>query len=563
MQRPACVLLCVTAGVFGSVAYAATTAAPPDAIYVDARVWTGDPSRPEVDAIAVADGRITAVGASAAIRALAGPATQLNEMHGRRIIPGFNDAHWHLPSRRSARLDNAGSVAVIRERTQAYAQTLPSGAWIVGRGWVPTDFPDNTAHRKYLDDLFPDRPVVLRDRDGHQALANSKALALAGVASATPDPEDGRIERDASGQPTGLLKEAAARLVTRLLPDLSADDTHALLLEEMSTAAGFGLTSLQDATEGGLSDNELAAVTRAIAGGEMLVRYRATVPFEKGVTLAQLEQYVAMRDRARGSLLTYGIAKGMLDGTVDARTAVMLEPYVGGGNGLAFWSVEDLDRTVAAYDRAGIQVQLHAIGDGAIRMALDAYEFAARVNGTQGRRHRVEHIEVPATADVPRFKELGVVASTQGTFATPDASTLQNYAPLLGPERCARANSFKQFDDAGAVQAFGTDYPVYSMNPLLGLYAAVTRQTPAGTPAGGWYSQGRIGVEAALRHYTSDAAYASFEEDVKGTLAVGKYADFVVLSDDILHIPPQRLLDARVLLTVMGGRVTYRANAAK
>jgi predicted amidohydrolase YtcJ len=559
MQRPAGVLLCMTTLIWsGGASTAAATA--PDVIYVDGRVWTGDPSQPEVAAIAVADGRITAIGTTAAIRALAEPATQIHALQERRVVPGFNDAHWHLPSRRGARLDNAGSVTVIRERVQAYAQTVPAGAWIVGRGWVPSDFPDNTGHRRYLDDLFPDRPVVLRDRDGHQALANSKALALAGVTSATPDPEDGRIERDASGQPTGLLKEAAARLVTNLLPDLTADDTHALLLEEMSTAAGFGLTSLQDATEGGLTDNELAAVTRAIADAAMLVRYRAAVPFVKEVTPEQLERYIAMRDRARGSLLTYGVAKGMLDGTVDAKTAVMLQPYVGGGNGLAFWSVEDLDRTVAAYDRAGIQVQLHAIGDGAIRMALDAYEFAARVNDTQGRRHRVEHIEVPATADLPRFKELGVIASTQAIFATPDASTLQNYAPLLGPERSARANSFRQFDDAGAVQAFGSDYPVYSMNPLLGIYTAVTRQTPAGTPAGGWYSQGRIGVEAALRHYTSDAAYASFEEDVKGSLTVGKYADFVVLSHDILQLAPERLLDARVLLTVMDGRVTYRAS---
>jgi predicted amidohydrolase YtcJ len=540
---------------FGTAAVAANT---PDAIYVNAHVWTGDPAAPEVEALAVTQGRISATGTSTAIRALAGPGTQTIDVQGRRIVPGFNDAHWHLPARRSARLDNAGSVAVIRERVQAYARTLPERAWIVGRGWVPSDFPNNTGHRRYLDDLFPDRPVVLRDRDGHQALANARALELAGVTSTTPDPEDGRIERDERGEPTGLLKEAAARLVTRMLPELTAEDTHGLLLEEISTAASFGLTSLQDATEGGLSDNERAAITRAIADGAMLVRYRAAVPFEKDVTAAALERYVAMRDSGRGTLLTYGVAKGMLDGTVDAKTAVMLEPYVGGGNGLAFWTVEDLDRTVAAYDRAGIQVQLHAIGDAAIRMALDAYEFAARVNGTHGRRHRVEHIEVPAVADLPRFAELGVIASTQAIFATPDASTLQNYAPLLGPERASHANSFRQFDDAGAVQAFGSDYPVYSMNPLLGIYTAVTRQTAQGTPEGGWYPQGRIRVEAALRHFTVDAAYASFEEDIKGSLTPGRYADFAVLSHDILRIPPERLLDARVLLTVMGGRVTHR-----
>jgi predicted amidohydrolase YtcJ len=258
-------------------------------------------------------------------------------------------------------------------------------------------------------------------------------------------------------------------------------------------------------------------------------------------------------------LLYYGFAKGMVDGTVDAKTAYMLEPYAGGGTGLPMWSQADLDRTVAAYDRAGLQVELHAIGDGAIRMALDAFEHTVRVNGVRDRRHRVEHIEVPALADIPRFKALGVIASTQAIFATPDVSTLENYAPLLGPERASHAQPFRLFDDAGAVQAFGSDYPVYSMNPLLGIYTAVTRQLPDGTPSGGWYPANRIGIEAALRHYTQDAAYASFDERDKGTISVDKSADFVVLSNDILASPPQALLTTTVLLTVMGGRETYRA----
>jgi hypothetical protein len=194
-------------------------------------------------------------------------------------------------------------------------------------------------------------------------------------------------------------------------------------------------------------------------------------------------------------------------------------------------------------------------------MTLDAYQHAAKVNGTAGRRHRVEHIEVPALADLPRFRELGVIASTQAIFAMPDAVPL--YDPLLGPERASHADAFKLFDDAGAVQAFGSDYPVFSMDPILGMYVAVTRQTPQGTPAGGWYPQNRIGVEAALRHYTQDAAYASFDESQKGTITPGKFADFVVLSEDLLALPPERLLDAKVLLTVMSGRETYRAPGFK
>lgn len=552
------ILLAGLALLAGSAAVAAAVA--PDRIFVNAAVWTGDALRPAAEAIAIRGDRVLLVGTNAEVRALATPVTTVTDLGGRRVVPGFNDAHWHLPARRSARLDNAGSVAVIQQRLQDYARSLPAGGWVLGRGWTPADFPDNTAHRRYLDTLFPNRPVLIRDRDGHQALANSVALSLAKVTATTPDPEDGRIEHDPDGAPTGLLKEAAARLVSELLPPPTAQDTYELLLADSAAAAACGLTSLQEASAGGLNDNELAAVTRAIAEGRLPVRYRAAVPFDKDVTPEQLAKYQSLREAGRGTLLTYGVAKGMLDGTVDAKTAAMLEPYAGStDSGLPMWTQTDLDATVARYDRAGLQVQLHAIGDRAVRMALDAYENAARVNGTRDRRHRIEHIEVPAPSDLPRFRALGVIASTQASFALPDANTLQNYAPLLGPDRASHSNAFRLFDDAGAVQAFGSDYPVYPMDVLLGIHTAVTRQTPAGTPAGGWYPENRIGVEAALRHYTADAAYASFEEDQKGTLTPGKYADFVVLSRDILTIPPAELLQTEVLLTVMGGRETYRA----
>jgi len=276
------------------------------------------------------------------------------------------------------------------------------------------------------------------------------------------------------------------------------------------------------------------------------------------LTVDDLREYEQLRDTFRGPLIKFGSVKGVLDGTVDARTAAMFEPYVGGGTGLPFWEQHDLDQVVALYDKEDFQVLLHAIGDKAIHMALDAFANAAKVNGTSGRRHRVEHAEVPILADLPRFRELGVIASTQALFASPDATVLENFAVLLGPERARRADSFKLYDDAGAIQVFGSDWAVFDFAPLAGIYAAVTRTTPEGTPAGGWYPEGRIGVEAALRHYTRDGAYASFDEDVRGTLAPGKLADFVVLSRDILTIPSSEIKETRVLLTVMGGRDTYR-----
>lgn len=540
-------------------AFGSAPAQPPDRIYINAKAWTADDARPLAQAFAVRGDRFLAVGSSAEILALAGPATTVIDLGGRLVLPGFNDAHWHFPATRGADLDGADNVAEIRKRLQSFARALPPGTWLVGRGWTPDDFPSNVAHRRYLDDLFPDRPVVLTDRDGHQALANSRALELAKVTRTSVDPVNGHIERDAEGEPTGLLKEVAAGLVRRLVPAPSADAIYASLQAEMSKAAAFGITSVQNASGGGLSGAESAALTRAVAEGAMLVRWRAAVPFVARPSQEQLARFVALRDTARGGVLSFGIAKGMVDGTVDAKTAAMLEPYVGGGNGVPMWTQPDLNRAVASYDSAGIQVQLHAIGDKAIRMALDAFEFAAKQNGTTGRRHRVEHIEVPALRDIPRFRQLGVIASTQAMFASPDQATLENYAPLLGPARAGRSNSFRLFDDAGAVQAFGSDYPVFTMNVLMGVWTAVTRQTPDGMPKGGWYPEGRIGVEAALRHFTRDAAYASFDESRKGTLTAGKYADFVVLSEDILTLPPSALLSAKVLLTVMGGRETWRA----
>ena len=472
-------------------------------------------------------------------------------------MPGFNDAHWHLPARRTARLDNAGSVAEIQRRLVEYAARLPAGSWVMGRGWMPVDFPDYTADKKYLDAIFPDRPVVIWDRDGHQSVVNSRVLALAGITRDTPNPPDGRIEHEPDGEPSGLLKEGAKALVSDLLPQMTAEDTYALLLDEMENAPRVGLTSLQDASEGGLTDNERGAVLRAIKEGRLKVHYRAAVPFEKDVTPAQLAGYVKMNEDAKGTLLSYGVAKGMLDGTIDAKTACMLEPYVGGGNGEPFMSQEDLEchgRQVRPRRNPGADSR-----DRRLRGAHGARCLRACGEGERHHRpppscraHRGSVARRPAAIPSTRRHRLDA-----GDLR--DAGCRHALRVLLGPERAARADAFRLFDDAGAVQAFGSDYPVFSMDPILGIYVAVTRQTRQGTPAGGWFPQNRIGVEAALRHYTQDAAYASFDESQKGTITAGKYADFVVLSEDLLALPPERLLDAKVLLTVMSGRETYRA----
>lgn len=525
-----------------------------DRIFVNGKLWTADEAQPAAQALAVRGDRLAAVGTDAQVRALAGPDTRVVDLKGRRVVPGFNDAHLHFLVVPGVELDTAADLPEVQQRVAAHARANPASAWITGRGWNYAMFPGGAPHRKYLDAVVSDRPVLLGDRDGHTALANSKALALAHVTRQTADPQNGLIDRDASLEPTGLLKEAAVGLVETHVPPPSDEELYRALKLRLDQAASYGLTSVQNA-----SPLELPVFERVMAEGGLKVRFYSALPFEAKLAPEELARYKALRDKYPGPLFKFGAVKGMLDGVVDARTAALLEPYVGGGTGLPMWSEPDLDAAVAFYDREGFQILLHAIGDRAIHMALDAYERAARANGTIGRRHRVEHVEVPAAADRARFKSLGVIASTQALFANPDKGLLDNYAVLLGPQRAAEANAFRKFDEAGVVQAFGSDWPVFSMEVLKGIYCAVTRTTPAGTPQGGWYPENRISVAAALRHFTRDAAYASFDEGLKGTLAPGQLADFVVLSEDILEGPPERILEAKILLTVMGGNDTYHA----
>lgn len=545
------------------LAVASCSPSPPpaaDLILTNGRIWTGDAALAEARALAVTGERVTALGSSESVAAARGPATRVIDLNGRLVVPGFNDAHWHLPARRSAELAEAGAVDEIQRRLVEFSKTLGPADWVMGRGWGPSDFPALRPHRRYLDEVLPGRAVVLTDRDGHQLLVSTEALTRAEVTRASIDPANGRIVRDENGEPTGVLQESAMSLVRNLVPPLTTEQVYAALMSELDKAAAFGLTSLQVASGTHPGSIEFEAYTRALERKTLKARLRVAVPFEKDITEARLAEFVALRDRHPDGLLTFGIAKGMLDGTVDAHTAAMLEPYTGlQDSGLPMWSDEELRRSVAAYDKAGLQVQLHAVGDKAIRMALDAFEHAARVNQTTGRRHRVEHAEVPSVEDLPRFKALGVVASTQAMFASPDAITLTSFAPALGPTRAPRADAFKLFDTAGAVQAFGSDYPVFTMQVMRGIHTAVTRQLPDGTPPGGWYPEHRLTVEAAVRHFTRDAAYASFGEANAGTLTVGRLADFTVLSDDIFAIDPARLASVKVLLTVMGGRETWRA----
>ena len=543
-----------------------------DRIFVNGRIWTGDDARPEAEALAVRGDKIAAVGSTAEVKALADPDTAVVDLRGRLVVPGFQDSHLHFPGRSVNEIDLHGieTLKGFQQRLLDFAKAHPSLPWITGHGWGYSAFPNQTVDKKYIDAVISDRPVYLLERDGHMGFGNSKALQTAGISSATPDPPNGHIMKDNHGEPTGEFKESAQGLIFGHIPPRSLEDDYQSLLKHMDEAAAAGLTAVQDAYT---SMESFPVFERAAAADALKLRFRfapgilgterggapAKHKLEKPLTEADLEPYRKLRDTFHGPLLKFGAVKGVLDGTVDARTAAMFEPYVGGGTGIPFWEQDDLNKTVALYDKEGFQVLLHAIGDKAINMALNAFEYAAKTNGTSGRRHRVEHAEVPLLSDLPRFRQLGVIASTQAMFASPDATVLENFAVLLGPDRASHADSFKIYDDAGVVQAFGSDWGVFPFEPLPAIYCALTRTTPEGSPAGGWYPAGRISVEAALRHFTRDGAYASFDEQVRGTLTPGKLADLVVLSKDILTSPPAEILHTEVLLTVMGGRDTYRA----
>jgi predicted amidohydrolase YtcJ len=552
-------MMLVPAIVLGALLLAGASATQADRIFVNARVWTGDPASPRAEALAVSGDRLLAVGTRAEALRFQGPRTEVVDLRGRFVAPGFNDAHLHFLVLETVDLANAWTVAEVQKRIRDYAESHQSAPWVVGRGWSYGAFPGGLPHRRLLDEAVPDRPAWITGYDGHTGWANSRALTVAGVTRVTPDPVNGVIVRDEAGEPTGVLKEAAMDLVRRHVPPPTDAERYAALLKRFDQAASYGLTSVQNAS---FVASELPLFEKAIAEGRMKVRLYWALPFVKDPPAAELARYRALREKHRGPLLKFGAVKGLLDGVVESKTAAMFEPYTGGDTdekGQLHWSEADLFRTAALYDRESFQIFLHAIGDRAIDQALDAFAHASAANGTSGRRHRVEHIEVPRAEDIPRFKALGVIASTQALFANPDQNTLQVYAPTLGPDRAARAMAFRSLDEAGAVQAFGSDWPVFSMEALKGIYCAVTRLTPEGTPAGGWNPRERISVEAALRHFTVDSAYASFDEKDKGTLTAGKLADFVVLSEDILQVPPERILRTRVLLTVMGGRDTFRA----
>ena len=523
--------------------------------------------------MAIAGDRILRAGSDAELRGLAGPGTTVLDAARGLVLPGFNDAHVHFlmgaRNLRNLELSAETTVDGILRRIAEFAHAHPDRDWLLGRGWFYGVFPGGMPDRAQLDAVVPDRPIAVEAYDSHTTWINSVALTRLGITDDTPNPPRGEIQRDAAGRATGMLIESAMELVDRVLPPRTIAQDVDSLAAAARLAVRHGLTSVQEAG-GGRKQFEIYRSLRA--SGKSMVRIRLGLRMEPGLAMADWERRLNDDEAAalphRGDpWISAGIVKAFADGVIESGTAVMLAPYEGmhadqpGALGYPQWEPGELGAAVQVADRRGWQIQVHAIGDGAVRLALDAFEQAAAANGPRDRRHRIEHIETIDATDIPRFGSLGVVASMQPYHADPEPSQLHSYGSKIGPDRASRGWPWNSIRQAGGRLAFGSDWPIVSFDPFFGLNSAVNRTTRDGRPAGGWLPHERLSAVQALAGYTSGSAWAAHEDAVKGTLEPGMLADVVVLDRDLLAAPPSEIVSVAVQATILGGQVVYDKNS--
>lgn len=544
---------------FGVIGMSVALAQPQaDLVLVNGRVWTGNPKQPEAEAVACLGSRIVAVGTSAEVSRWAGARTQVIDLKGKRVTPGFNDAHVHFYTGGSqlagVQLRDARSEKEFADRIARFAAKTPKGRWITGGNWDHENWtPSRLPTRQLIDAATPDHPVFVNRLDGHMALANSLALKMAGITRETKDPPGGEIVRDERGEPTGILKDAAMGVVRRVIPGPSPAELEEALKAAMRYAAQNGVTSVQDMSA---SPDILAAYQRLLRRGELTVRVYAHQPLPSWERLARIGVRAAFGDEK----LKIGGLKGFADGSLGSTTALFFEPYRDNPKTAGLPADEmipesKMQANITGADRAGLQVAVHAIGDKANYLILEMFEAAAKKNGARDRRFRIEHAQHLRMQDIPKFAALGVVASMQPYHAIDDGRWAWK---RVGPEVLRGTYAFRSLLDAGVHLAFGSDWYVAPMEPLMGIYAAVTRRTLDGKNPGGWIPEQKITVAEAVRAFTWGSAFASFEEHIKGTIEPGKLADLVVLSEDIFTIAPERIEQVKVSMTVFDGKVVFR-----
>jgi predicted amidohydrolase YtcJ len=527
-------------------------------LYMHGLVYTNDPQHPWAQALAVRDSKIICVGSISQVMSecAAGEAhPDTVNLQGKFVMPGFNDAHVHLgwagEGMLSVRLYGAASVEELKKRLAAGVAAHKPGEWITGAGWDHTLWPEKQFPNRWeLDDVSPNNPVLLTHVSGHVAIANSMALKLAELDKNSPNPTGGEFEHNASGELTGMLKEGPAMERVRMrIPDATVEQRRRGILLVLADLAKNGVTSAQDNSEW----DDFHAYKQLKEDGKLTVRITEWLHFTEPVNDLQ-------NKRAEGGTtdpwLKTGALKFVTDGALGSRTAAMLEPYSDDAKttGILIMEPDRLKAMAIERDKAGFQLNFHAIGDRANRVTLDVFEAVAKANGKRDRRDRIEHAQVVASEDLPRLAKLNVIASMQPSHQTTDMRWAES---RVGPDRIKGAYAWATLEKSGARLAFGTDYPVEVVSPFRGLYACVTRQLPDGTPATGWQPQEKISLQDCISAYTSGSAYSEFEEGKKGELKAGEYADFIVLSNDLTKVPPSAYVNTEVLRTVVGGRTVY------
>ena len=539
-------------------------APPASTIVLNARIYTVNPKQPWAEALAIREGKIVAVGAAKDVNPFRGPSTSVIDARQHLVLPGFVDCHIHFMEGSLGLthvvLNGAKTVAEIQRRVKEYAASHPDEPWITGMGWTyPTFGPGALPDKKILDDVVPDRPVFLEAFDGHSSWVNSKALAMAGITRDTPNPRNGKIVRDANGEPTGALQESGSELIARVRPEPTREERLAALKLGMHEANKFGLVRVHSA--GGDFDY-LDLYNELRKNGEQTLRfYIAYFLDPPELTADEIQKIESARSEYHDDWISGGVVKIMLDGVIEAHTAAMLAPYSDdpSQSGKLFWDPAKYDQAINELDRRGLQIFTHAIGDKAVRTALDAYEGAARTNHTKDARPRIEHIETISAEDIPRFGKLGVIASFQPLHAYPDEDTLQIWARNTGPERATRAWVWHSIESTGGRLAFGSDWPVVTLSPWPGVQNALTRQTTEGDPPGGFDPNERVSLEDTIKAYTLGAAIAGRRDKTEGSLEPGKLADLIVLSQDLFKIKPSETGAEEVLLTLVGGKIVYES----
>ena len=540
---------------------------PADIIVVHGHIYTENPKQPWAQAVAIRHGKVTAVGDDPEIERRRGMGTKVVNAGGKLVLPGFVDCHIHFMdgslSLGRVNLEGAKDPSEIQKRLRQYAVEHPGDDWILGRGWNYAMFgPEALPHKKYLDEIFPNRPVFLEGYDEHTYWVNSKALMLAGITRDTADPPNGTIVRDPqTGEATGALKESAQDLVAKIIPKPSRGEKLLALRAGMKWANQHGITRVHSA---GQDFEELDLFDEMRRRGDLSVRlYIAYFLNPPELRPQDLEAIERARKKFHDEWIDAQAVKFMVDGVVESHTAAMLEPYSDDPTrkGKLFWEPSKYKAAVAELDKHGLQLFTHAIGDYAVRTALDAYENAATQNHKKGdRRPRIEHIETIAASDIPRFGKLGVIASMQPLHAYPDSNTLDVWARNTGPDRASRAWAWKSIADAGGRLAFGSDWPVVTLNPWEGVQTAVTRQTSEGKPAAGFVPEQRLTVAQVIEGYTLGAAFAGRREKSEGSLEIDKFADLIVVSQNIFDINPHNIGATKVVTTIVGGRLVYQAD---